>query len=292
MIPDGCVDMNDVGICRVAALQMTSTHDVEVNLAVVRRLLADATDAGARLVVLPENFACMPRSESDRLAMAEHLDDGPIQSFLADCATEFSLFIVGGTIPLQAEGYEHQPTQTCLLYGDDGLRLARYDKIHLFDVSVPDDNGQESYKESDYTTPGAGIVLADTPAGRLGLAVCYDLRFPEFFRSLLDAGMEVAVLPSAFTDITGQAHWEVLLRARAIENLTWIIAAAQFGRHPNGRRTFGHSMIVNPWGTVVGRLNEGTGLAVANIDLNQQANIRKDFPSLEHRRTSFLEPDK
>jgi nitrilase len=283
--------MNEVGTCKVAALQMTSTHDVEVNLSVARRLLADAAGDGARLAILPENFACMPRIESDRLAMAERPDDGPIQSFLADCAAEFSLYIVGGTIPVQVEGHEQHPTQTCLLYGDDGSRLARYDKIHLFDVSVPDDSGQESYKESDYTTPGAGIVLADTPAGRLGLAVCYDLRFPEFFRSLLDAGMEVAVLPSAFTDTTGQAHWEVLLRARAIENLIWIIAAAQVGRHPNGRRTFGHSMIVDPWGTVVARLNEGTGLAVADIDLNRQEKIRTDFPSLEHRRTSFLEAD-
>jgi nitrilase len=211
--------MSDVGMCRAAALQMTSSHDVEVNLSVARRLLADAAKAGARLAVLPENFACMPRSESDRLAMAEHPDDGPVQSFLADCAAEFALFIVGGTIPMQVEGYQQHPTQSCLLYGDDGSRLARYDKIHLFDVSVPDASGQERYKESDFTTPGAGIVLADTPAGRLGLAVCYDLRFPEFFRSLLDAGMEVAVLPSAFTDTTGQAHWEVLLRARAIENL-------------------------------------------------------------------------
>ena len=278
--------MNDAGTCRVAALQMTSTPDVEVNLAVVRSLLSDAAQAGARLVVVPENFACMPHSESDRLAIAERVDDGPIQSFLAQCATEFSLFVVGGTIPVQAEDPEQYPTQTCFLYGDDGSCLARYDKIHLFDVNVPDDGGSglEGYKESGYTTPGAEIVLANTPAGRLGLAVCYDLRFPGLFRSLLDGGMEVAVLPSAFTDATGRAHWEVLLRARAIENLVWIIAAAQEGEHPNGRRTFGHSMIVDPWGTVLGRLNEGTGLVIVDIDLNRQAKIRADFPSLKHRR--------
>jgi nitrilase len=277
--------MNDAGKCRVAAIQMTSTPDVEANLSVAQGLLAEAAGTGARLVVLPENFACMPHRESDRLAIAEHPDGGPIQSFLADCATRFSLFIVGGTIPVQVEGNEQHPTQTCLLYGDDGSRLARYDKIHLFDVSVAGGSGDESYRESDYTTPGSGLVLSDTPAGRLGLAVCYDLRFPGFFRGLLDGGMEVAVLPSAFTDTTGQAHWEVLLRARAIENLIWIIAAAQVGCHPNGRKTFGHSMIVDPWGTVAGRLSEGSGLVVADIDLNRQTKIRKDFPSLEHRRT-------
>jgi len=284
----GCpVEMNDVGTCRVAALQMASTPDVEANLAVARSLLSDAATAGARLAVLPENFACMPGNEPDRLAIAERPDDGPIQSFLANCATEFSLFVVGGTIPVQAEDPEQYPTQTCFLYGDNGSCLARYDKIHLFDVSVPGESSSrpESYKESDYTTPGTKTVLADTPAGRLGLAVCYDLRFPGFFRGLLDDGMEVAVLPSAFTDTTGRAHWEVLLRARAIENLVWIIAAAQEGQHPNGRRTFGHSMIIDPWGIVLGRLTEGTGIVVADIDLNRQAKIRRDFPALKHRRT-------
>ena len=284
--------MGETGICRVAAVQMTSTPEVGENLLVARRLLADAARDGARLVVLPENFACMSRAESDRLAAAEHLDDGPIQSFLAECAVEYSLYIVGGTVPILVTGEEQHPTQTCVLYSDEGSRVAYYDKVHLFDVTVAGGKGRESYRESDYTTPGTRIVVADTPAGCLGLAVCYDLRFPEFFRSLLDGGMQVAALPSAFTDTTGRAHWEVLLRARAVENQIWIIAAAQEGRHSNGRRTFGRSMIVDPWGTIVSRLDEGVGIAVADIDLDQQARIREDFPSLQHRRTPFSEQDK
>ena len=279
--------MNGSRKCIVAAVQMTSTPDVDDNLAEVQQLMERAARAGARLVVLPENFACMPRGEKDRLAVAERPGDGPIQSFLADCARELSLFVVAGTIPMLLKDDGEHPAQTCLYFSNDGSQLARYDKVHLFDVSVSADSRTERYCESDYTTPGAEIVLADSPAGRLGFAICYDLRFPGFFRGLLDAGMEVAVLPSAFTRTTGRAHWEVLLRARAIENQVWIIAAAQGGQHANGRQTFGHSMIIDPWGDVVSVLTDGPGLAVGEIDLDREALLRREFPSLQHRRTEI-----
>ncbi|MGI9264211.1 MAG: carbon-nitrogen hydrolase family protein [Gammaproteobacteria bacterium] len=277
--------MNVQNKCIVAAVQMTSTADIDDNLTEARRLMKKAAQAGARLVVLPENFACMPLGEKDRLAMAETPGDGPIQSFLSDCAREMSLFLVGGTIPLRLKNGVERPAQTCLYFGSDGSQLARYDKIHLFDVCVSADNGRERYCESDYTTPGTDMVLADSPAGRLGFAVCYDLRFPGFFRGLLDGGMQVAVLPSAFTQTTGRAHWEILLRARAVENQIWVVAAAQGGRHANGRRTFGHSMIVDPWGEVVSLLADGPGIVIGEIDLDRETRLRREFPILQHRKS-------
>jgi nitrilase len=231
------------------------------------------------LIVLPENFACMPKAEADRLAVAEDDGRGPIQDFLATRARTEKVWIVGGTIPLRAGA--DKARAACLLYDDSGARVARYDKIHLFDVQLP--NG-EVYRESRAIEAGDTLVVVDTPVGRLGLAVCYDLRFPELFRGLLDRGAELLALPAAFTAHTGRAHWEVLLRARAVENFFYVAASAQWGTHANGRHTHGDSMIVNPWGEVLDRLPQGTGYAIAEIDLDEQARLRQNLPALEHRR--------
>lgn len=267
---------------RVAAIQMGSGPGVEANLSVASRLLAAAAVAGARLAVLPENFACMPNRDADRLEIAEEDGAGPIQDHLARNAAELGIWIVGGTIAIRCEG-DARPAAACLVFDDRGQRRARYDKIHLFDVSLPDRD--ESYRESDTIRAGERIVVLDSPLGRMGLAVCYDLRFPELFRRMLDGGTDVIVLPAAFTAHTGRAHWETLLRARAIENLCWMVAAAQQGRHPNGRETWGDSMVVDPWGTVVDRRRSGEGVVMADIDLGRQARIREQFPALGHRKT-------
>lgn len=264
---------------RVAAIQMTSGAEVGANLREAEKLIARATRAGAQLIVLPENFACMPKAEADRLAVAEDDGRGPIQDFLATRARTEKVWIVGGTIPLRAGA--DKARAACLLYDDSGARVARYDKIHLFDVQLP--NG-EVYRESRAIEAGDTLVVVDTPVGRLGLAVCYDLRFPELFRGLLDRGAELLALPAAFTAHTGRAHWEVLLRARAVENFFYVAASAQWGTHANGRHTHGDSMIVNPWGEVLDRLPQGTGYAIAEIDLDEQARLRQNLPALEHRR--------
>ena len=265
---------------RVAAIQMTSGADVGANLREAGRLIAIAARAGAQLVVLPENFACMPKADTDRSAVSEPDGRGPIQDFLAEQARTNKILLVGGTVPIKtADGTRARAT--CLLHDERGDRIARYDKIHLFDVRLP--NG-EHYHESRTTEPGTDIVAVDTPIGRLGLAVCYDLRFPELFRALLDRGVEIVALPSAFTSHTGRAHWDVLVRARAVENFVYMAASAQWGTHANGRQTHGDSMIVNPWGEVLDRLPQGTGYAIAEIDRSEQAQLRSSLPSIEHRR--------
>lgn len=266
---------------RVAAVQMTSGDDVAANLARAGELLNRAAEHGALLAVLPENFACMPAREADRAKIAEDDGDGPIQDFLESRARELGLWIVGGTIPIRCQE-DPRPSAACLVFDDRGRRRARYDKIHLFDVSIP--GSDESYRESDSICPGDRTMVLNSPLGRLGLSVCYDLRFPELFRSMLDRGVEVVALPAAFTHRTGQAHWETLLRARAIENLCWIIASAQGGQHPGGRRTWGHSMVVDPWGDVVDERDQGPGLAEAIIDPDRQRDVRRRFPALDHRR--------
>jgi len=265
---------------RVAAIQMTSGADVAANLHEAGRLIAVAARAGAGLAVLPENFACMPKAEADKLAVAEEEGHGPIQDFLAEQARANKLWLVGGTIPIKADDGA-RARAACLLYDDGGERRARYDKIHMFDVRLP--NG-ESYRESRATEPGAQLVVVDTPLGKLGLAVCYDLRFPELFRGLLDQGVEIVALPSAFTSHTGRAHWDLLVRARAVENFVYMVASAQWGTHANGRQTHGDSMIVNPWGEVLDRLPQGIGYAVAEIDRGEQAQLRSTLPAIEHRR--------
>ncbi len=272
-----------------AAVQMISGADVAANLREAGRLLGRAAAAGAQLLVLPENFALMGLKESAKLAVREPEGDGPIQDFLAGQAARHGCWLVGGTIPLVAAAAD-KVRAACLLFDPQGRLAARYDKMHLFDVQVP--GNQESYRESATIEPGDRPMVADTPFGRLGLAVCYDLRFPELFRALLDRGMELLALPAAFTAVTGRAHWEALLRARAIENLCYVIAAAQGGRHANGRETYGDSMIVDPWGVVLERWPHGPGLALAQLDRQRLDTIRRQFPAIQHRRSGWgHEPD-
>jgi predicted amidohydrolase len=265
---------------KVAAIQMASGPQVPANLNEAGRLIGKAAAAGARLVVLPENFAIMPMIDADRLAAAEHDGSGPIQEFLATQARIHDVWLVGGTIPMRTSDGK-RVRSACLLYSARGERVARYDKIHLFDVRL--DSGEE-YHESAAIEPGDKPVVAETPFGRLGLAVCYDLRFPELFRRLLDDGAELFAVPSAFTVRTGRAHWELLVRARAVENLVYVIAAAQGGYHLNGRETYGDSMIVNPWGEVLDRLSRGSGVVVGDIDRRQFEHTRQRFPSIQHRK--------
>ena len=265
---------------KVAAIQMASGPQVPANLSEAARHIGKAAAAGARLVVLPENFAIMAQQDADRLAAAERDGQGPIQEFLAGQARTHGVWLVGGTVPVKANDPK-RVRAACLLFDDRGERVARYDKIHLFDVRL--DNG-ELYNESAAIEPGDTPVVADTPFGKLGLAVCYDLRFPELFRRLLDAGAELFAVPSAFTVRTGRAHWEVLVRARAVENLVYVIAAAQGGYHLNGRETYGDSMIVNPWGEVLDRLARGSGVVLADIDRRYFEHTRSRFPSIQHRK--------
>ncbi|HTT07091.1 MAG TPA: carbon-nitrogen hydrolase family protein [Steroidobacteraceae bacterium] len=264
----------------VAALQMSSGPDVAANLATAATLLAQARDAGARVAVLPENFSFIGRRDADKRAIAERDGDGPVQRFLSEQARTLGLWIVGGTTPLSASP-EERVAAACLVYADDGRRMARYDKIHLFDVDIPDRN--ESYRESANIAPGSRPTVVPTPAGMLGLSVCYDVRFPELYRLLAAAGAQWLTVPAAFTVPTGRAHWETLLRARAIENLAYIVAAGQWGRHDNGRETYGDSLIVDPWGVVLARLPEGTGIVTATLDLAAQEETRRRFPALTHR---------
>lgn len=266
---------------KVAAIQMASGPNVKANLDEAEKLIKIAVQQEAGLVVLPENFAIMGMSDMDKVAVAEEIGKGPIQSFLAEQASKHGIWIVGGTVPIVSE-QQGKVYASCLLFNSSGERVARYDKIHLFDVTIEANN--ESYTESKTTTPGDEIVVVDTPFGRLGLAVCYDLRFPELFRAMADVGMQICAIPSAFTSLTGNAHWESLLRARAIENLSFVIAGAQGGYHVNGRETHGDSMIIDPWGVVLNRLPQGTGAVVSEIDIERLNKTRKLFPALMHKR--------
>ena len=265
---------------KVAAVQMTSGPEVAANLEQARAALEEAARLGAGLAVLPENFAFMGLADADKRAVAEVEGTGPIQEFLSQTASRLRMWIVGGTIPLRA-GADGRVAAASVVYRADGSRAARYDKIHLFDVDIPARN--ETYRESAHVAPGSRPAVIDTPVGRLGLSVCYDVRFPELFRSLSAAGAQVLVVPSAFTAPTGRAHWETLLRARAIENLCFVIAPAQSGFHANGRETYGDSMIVDYWGRVLRRLPRGKGCVVADLDLAAQAEVRQSFPALRHR---------
>jgi deaminated glutathione amidase len=265
----------------IAAIQMTTGADVARNLADAWRLLSEARAKGAEIATLPENFALMGHTEREKLAIAEQPGDGPIQRFLAQAAHEFRMWVVAGTIPI-ATAEESKVAAACLVLDPDGRTVARYDKIHLFDVNIP--GRDERYMESGTVHRGSEPVCVDTPAGRLGLAVCYDIRFPELFRELERAGADWFCLPSAFTAPTGRAHWEVLLRARAIENLACMVAPAQSGFHENGRETYGDTMIVDCWGRVQSRLPRGTGVVIGSVDLVRQREVRQNFPVLTHRR--------
>jgi predicted amidohydrolase len=265
---------------KVAAIQMTSGHIVADNLTAAAALLTEAKDAGAEVACLPENFCFIGLKDADKLAIAEADGNGPVQQFLSDTARRLKMWILGGTIVLRGD----TPTRVAnssLLIDAAGKRVARYDKIHLFDVTIPGRN--EQYRESSHVMPGREPVLADTPVGRLGLSVCYDMRFPELYRELVAQGAEWLAMPAAFTVPTGRAHWETLLRARAIENLCYVVAPAQSGTHSSGRETYGDSLIVDYWGQVLSRLAKGTGVITADIDLGKQAESRVRFPALANR---------
>jgi predicted amidohydrolase len=269
----------------VACIQMASSPNIGANLLEAERLIEEAVSQHARLVVLPENFALMGKSEHDKVAQCEQPGSGPVQAFLSEQAARHGIWLVGGTIPLAAS----DPTKvraSCLLFNDRGQQVARYDKIHLFDVVLVDSN--EQYTESETIEPGNEVVVVNTPFGRMGLSVCYDLRFPELFRQQLQQGMELFVLPSAFTAFTGRSHWEVLVRARAIENQCYVLAPDQGGYHLSGRETHGHSMIVDPWGTVLNSLARGPGVVCADVELGRVHSARRNFPCIEHRRLNCL----
>ncbi|MHB1949251.1 MAG: carbon-nitrogen hydrolase family protein [Gammaproteobacteria bacterium] len=269
-------------LSRIACIQMTSTEDVSRNLLSAQELIRNAVDQGAKLLVLPENFALMGLDQTDKVKHREEFNNGPIQEFLRKQAQTHDVWIVGGTIPIAVPEETNRVFASSLVYNSQGECVARYDKIHLFDVQLRATN--ETYLESRTVMPGDRIVVVDTPFGKLGLAVCYDVRFPEMFRLMLKQNVELIALPSAFTYTTGAAHWEVLARARAIENLSFVLAACQTGAHTNTRKTYGHSMIVNPWGEVQVCLPEGEGVVVSEINLEFLQRIRQDFPALDHRK--------
>jgi nitrilase len=279
MAADSSID--PASVCRVAALQMCSGDNLQQNLERSAALLSDAASRGCQLAVLPENFAFFGIRDTDKLSIAEDEDGGPIQEFIAGCARRHKLAVVAGSPPLRSDDQRHCYGASMLIDAD-GRRMATYRKIHLFDVDVP--GRDEHYRESATLLPGADVVTVPSSAGVIGLTICYDLRFPELYRRLADAGATVFTVPAAFTEATGRAHWRTLLRARAIENLAWVLAAGQVGRHTTGRRTWGHSMIVDPWGRVVAERVEGEGLVIADVDLTQVQTLRREFPVLGHRR--------
>lgn len=262
---------------KIAALQMVSTDALEDNLAAARRLISAAAAAGARLVALPENFYLIGRHEADKVALAEPDDDGPIQRFLAAAAREHAVWLAGGTAPLAAS--PGRIRSACLVYDDSGRRVARYDKMHLFRF----EQGDERYDEARSVEAGERPLAIESPFGRLALSVCYDVRFPELYRSL--GAFDVMLVPSAFTVPTGAAHWHMLLRARAVENQCYVVAPAQGGTHPGGRRTYGHSLIVDPWGEIIAeRAEDGEGMAIAEVDLERVRQVRESLPALHNRR--------
>jgi predicted amidohydrolase len=265
---------------KIAAIQMTSGHIVADNLTAAGELLREAKDAGAEIACLPENFSFIGLHDADKLQVAEPDGDGAVQAFLSAAARKLKMWILGGTIVIRGDN-ERRVANASLLIDAAGKRVARYDKIHLFDVTIP--GRDEQYRESAHVTPGRAVVVADTPVGKLGLSVCYDMRFPELYRDLVSQGAEWLAMPAAFTVPTGRAHWETLLRARAIENLCYVVAPAQAGTHTSGRETYGDSLIVDYWGQVLSRLAKGSGVITADIDLNREAETRARFPVLDNR---------
>ena len=266
-----------------AVIQMVSQSDISANLERARQLLEQAAERGARLAVLPENFAAMGRRDSAAIGRAEALGHGPILPWLKQAARDLKLWVVAGTLPLPPQGLPDAKAHACsLLIDDHGQTVARYDKLHLFDVDVADNCGR--YRESDDYAHGAQVVVADTPVGRLGLSVCYDLRFPELYSALRAAGAELISAPAAFTAVTGAAHWEVLIRARAIETQCYVLAAAQGGTHPGPRETYGHAAIIDPWGRIVAEQDSGEAVLLAERDSSEQASIRARMPVALHRR--------
>ena len=264
---------------KIAALQMVSTPDVARNLAAAGRLMAEAADAGIQLVALPEYFCLLGRSDRDKLAIAETDGDGPIQAFLAESALRLGLWVVGGTVPLRTTDAD-RVRNSCGVWRPDGLRVARYDKIHLFAF----DNGRERYDEGRVLQAGSQPVVVDVAGWRVGLSICYDLRFPELYRQLMKPPCDLLLVPSAFTHTTGAAHWELLLRARAVENQCYVLAPAQGGLHENGRRTWGHSLLADPWGDVLACQAEGEAVVAGEVSAERLAQVRAQLPALAHRR--------
>jgi deaminated glutathione amidase len=267
---------------QIAALQMVSTPSVERNLDAARRLMAQAAEAGAGLVALPEYFCLMGASDRDKLDVAEAPGEGPIQAMLADAARELGLWVIGGTLPLRTADPE-RVLNACCVFGPDGTLVVRYDKIHLFRF----DNGRERYDEGKVLQAGQTPTTCQVGPFRVGLSICYDLRFPELYRALMHPPCDVIAVPAAFTHTTGRAHWELLLRARAVENQCYVIASAQGGLHENGRRTFGHSLIADPWGDVLAMKEEGEGVVMAEISAERIAAVRQQLPALAHRLARF-----
>ena len=265
-----------------AAIQMVSTNTVSENLESAEKLIAEAVSKQAKLVTLPENFPLMCVEDTERLAIQEPFGNGPLQSFLSKQAQKHQIYLLGGTIPVQSDKPEKM-FPASLLFNPEGKCIAHYDKIHLFDVLV-DEANDESYCESETFEPGHEVIVAETEIGNLGLSICYDLRFPELYRKMHKYNVQIITTPAAFTATTGEAHWETLLKARAVENLCYVIASNQGGTHANERETWGHSMIVDPWGTILASVDKGEGTAVAAIDLEKQKKLRQMFPALSHRK--------
>jgi nitrilase len=264
------------GVVKVAGIQMASSPQVSSNLTEAERLISIAVEQGAKIVVLPEYFCIMGTKDIDKVAVREKAGDGQIQRFLSKMAKEYEIWLIGGTVPL-ISNFPNKVRNSCLVYNDKGVQVARYDKIHLFGLDL----GTEHYHEEKTIEPGDKVVVVDTPYGKIGLSICYDLRFPELYRAMGE--VDIIVIPSAFTETTGKAHWEQLVRARAIENLCYVIAPAQGGYHLSGRETHGNSMIVDPWGVVLDRLPRGSGVVIANINREYQAGLRHSLPALKHK---------
>ena len=271
-----------LGLVKVAAIQMASSPQVASNLIEAERLIAIAAAQGAKIVVLPEYFCIMGVKDIDKVAVREKAADGtisgggPIQRFLAKMAKHYKIWLIGGTVPI-VSNYPNKVRNSCLVFNDKGVQVARYDKIHLFGLDL----GTEHYHEENTIESGNEVVVVNTPYGKIGLSICYDLRFPELYRAM--GAVDIIVVPSAFTETTGKAHWESLIRARAIENLCYVIAPAQGGYHLSGRETHGNSMIVDPWGVILDRLPRGSGVVIANINREYQTSLRNSLPALKHR---------
>ena len=267
---------NSQELIKIAAIQMASGPSVAANLSEAERLIEVAANQGAKLVVLPEYFAIMGMKETDKVAVREQEGKGPIQDFLSKIAKDHGIWLIGGSVPM-VSNFPNKVRNSCLVYDDKGKQVARYDKIHLFGLDL----GNEHYHEENTIESGNDIQVVDTPFGKIGLSICYDLRFPELYRAMGE--VNIIVIPAAFTETTGKAHWETLVRARAIENLSYVIAAAQGGYHLSGRETHGNSMIVDPWGVILDRLPRGSGVVIATMNPQYQTSLRKSLPALKHR---------
>jgi predicted amidohydrolase len=264
------------GVVKIAGIQMASGPNVAANLSEAEKLIEIAVEQGAKLVALPEYFAIMGMKDTDKVKVAEKEGSGPIQEFLSNIAKKHEIWVVGGSIPLQSEQQE-KIYNACMVYNDQGQLVARYNKIHLFGLSL----GNETYHEEKTITPGKQVVTVDSPFGKIGLSICYDLRFPELYRAMGE--VDLILIPAAFTETTGKAHWESLVRSRAIENLCYVLAPAQGGYHTSGRETHGNSMVVDPWGVVLDRLPRGSGVVIASMNRDYQSSLRKSLPALQNK---------